>query len=278
MSYILEAIKKAESERGETRLYETNRLDTSPQVVKQIPWVAIAIFINAAILLIWIGIQIYSNHAHEENITVNALDNTNLQNQVVNPAQSIVTMENDFQETPIEKNDSLDTMSSSKQITNDTAYIKPRFVNEPIKNEIPAVKPINVEKLATKDKKIVPAKVAPLPEREDVTSSISEELMVKEDTAGTELPAEVHIDKEIPIVENTNVPHFNELPYPLQQRIPDISISVHIYNVVKNARKVRVNGRLLHQGDAVNDGLIIQEITTYGVIFNYEGELFKMPL
>ncbi|MFK8026532.1 MAG: general secretion pathway protein GspB [Gammaproteobacteria bacterium] len=278
MSYILEAIKKAESERGETRLYETNRLDTSPQVAKQIPWVAIAIFINAAILLIWIGIQIYSNHASEENITVNALDNTNLQNQVVNPAQSIVSTEKDFQETPTEKNDSLDAMSSSKQITNDTAYKKPRFVSEPIKNEIPAVKPINVEKIATIDKKIIPAKVAPLPEREDMTSSISEELMVKEETAGTELPAEVHIDKEIPIVENTNVPHFNELPYPLQQRIPDISISVHIYNVVKNARKVRVNGRLLHQGDAVNDGLIIQEITTYGVIFNYEGELFKMPL
>ena len=163
-------------------------------------------------------------------------------------------------------------------MTDDATHKKPRFVSEPIKNEIPVVKPINVEKIATREKKISPAKVAPLPDREVVTSTISEELMVKEDTVDTELPAEIHIEKEIPVIENTNVPHFNELPYPLQQRIPDISISVHIYNLAKNARKVRVNGRLLHQGDAVSDSLIIQEITTYGVIFNYEGELFKMPL
>lgn len=284
MSYILEAIKKAESERGETRLYEANHADTSQQVVKPIPWIAIAIFINAAILLTWIGIQIFSSdNNNDEKVVLDALNDANIdrQSEVVVSHPSKESVIKNFEGVSVEatNDDSLEPIPVLKEVIKEPVMVtpKPRII-EPINYEVPVTKRLAIEEIVVREEKVIPAKVAPLPNHGNLESRIDEEVMVKDDTVSPDVSAKVQVDRAIPIVENANVPSFHELPYPLQQKIPDISISVHIYNVAKSARKVRVNGKLLHQGDTVVDDLLIQEITTYGVIFNYEGELFKMTL
>lgn len=281
MSYILEAIKKAESERGNTRLYVNNHVDNSHQVTKKIPWVAIAIFINAAILLAWIGIQLFPYANNDKNSNGKPLVERSVQQArelvpplvpkiVVDEQPVIIELENI---EPALLNNESEPNTLDKPLSNS----KPSFVSKPAKVELLVNKVANVKNISTVDRKIVPAKVESLPVVENLLFDEEDPLAV-ETPSTIELPAVVQNDREISIIENPNVPSINELPYELQQRIPDLSISVHIYNVVKEARKVRVNGKLLHQGDAVNDDLIIQEITTYGVIFNYSGELFKMTL
>jgi general secretion pathway protein B len=281
MSYILEAIKKAESERGETRLYKNNHVDNSERADIKIPWVAIAIFVNAAILLVWIGIQLFSDsrnkNDHEERVV-----QSNVQ-QPMEKTQSL-TPEKEKDERPqinvldnnevALKNNEFESNQTSKESNND----KPRFITKPVEAERITEKIISANKMSSVHKKIVPAKVESLPITESVLLDSEEGHRIIEDESNIELPIEVGFEQEIPIVENLNVPNFNELPYSMQQGIPEVVISVHIYNVVKDARKVRVNGKLLHQGDSVSDDLIIQEITTYGVIFNYSGELFKITL
>ena len=280
MSYILEAIKKAESERGNTRLYENGYIDNSQQVSKKIPWIAIAIFVNAAILLAWIGIQLFSNANNKKNsngerivekIVQQTKEATPLLPEIeISKQPVIVELENN---KPALLNNQHEPSKPNKLPSNS----KPSFISKPVNAELLANKVTNVKNISTVDKKIVPAKVESLPVTENFL--FEEEVhQVIEARSTIEQPVEVKTVREIPIVENLNVPSFNELPYELQQSIPELAISVHIYNVVKEARKVRVNGKLLHQGDAVNDDLSIQEITTYGVIFNFSGELFSISL
>ncbi|MFK7794656.1 MAG: general secretion pathway protein GspB [Gammaproteobacteria bacterium] len=278
MSYILEAIKKAESERGNTRLYEKNYIDNSYQGSKKIPWVAIAIFVNAIILLVWISLQLFSNADVEKNSNAaSAAEKTVQQRKELTSPVVLPRVVIDEQVETIELKNSKPTLLDGKHVSNSLDNGKPSFINETAKTELPADKVANVKSIGGVNKNILPAKVEPLPVVENL--SLDEETqLVTESLSKVELPEESQINRRIPIVENSNVPSFNQLPYGLQQRIPDLAISVHIYNVAKEARKVRINGKLLQQGDAVNDDLIVQEITSYGVIFNYSGELFSMTL
>jgi hypothetical protein len=276
MSYILDAIKKAESERGNTRLVENNHVDSSQHTAKPVPWVAIAILINAAILLTWIGWQYFSGTRHNENVseTQHFEDDLNQQKkEIISPLPTIV-LENKPQivEQPNKE-------SSSNELPIEKNNTKPNFITNSDKVEIIKNKVAVVKERVPAPILIIPAQVESLPPVVDnlLPDQQQGSLFVKE-SEKIELPMEVNVVREVPVIENPNVPSINELPYDLQQRIPELAISVHIYNAVKEARKVRVNGELLYQGDALNDDLSIQEITSYGVIFNYAGELFKVNL
>ena len=276
MSYILEAIKKAESERGNTRLHQNIHIDNSQHIVKPIPWIAIAIFINAGILLVWIGMQILSDSEVAVSDQGKEIIGKDIQQpKMIAVPQAPKIVVDAKQQTKEVLNYELELEQSYQQPINS----KPSFINEPVNAvsdvEI-AASPKNIESI---NKKIAPAKVEPLPVTEELLLEVDEDHLIKDESSiSGELAMETQTKQVIPVLENPNVPSLNELPYELQQSIPDLVISVHIYNVVKSARKVRVNGKLLHQGDALGDDLIIQEITSYGVIFNYSGELFKMAI
>jgi len=66
-----------------------------------------------------------------------------------------------------------------------------------------------------------------------------------------------------------------ELPLAIQQELPPLSISVHAYSAKESDRLVGVNGRLLHQGDEAAPGLMLEEITSSGMIFSYKGYRFR---
>jgi general secretion pathway protein B len=66
-----------------------------------------------------------------------------------------------------------------------------------------------------------------------------------------------------------------ELPAPVQQELPALTISVHAYSGKPADRLVGINNRLLHEGEYVADGLKLEQITPDGMILGYKGYRFR---
>jgi len=72
-----------------------------------------------------------------------------------------------------------------------------------------------------------------------------------------------------------NVMTMAELPVPIQQEIPQMSISVHAYSGAPKERLLGINDRMLREGDYVAPGLLLEQITPDGVIMSYKGYRFR---
>lgn len=71
------------------------------------------------------------------------------------------------------------------------------------------------------------------------------------------------------------LPHLRDLPEARRQFLPDLKISMHYYNPDPGSRMVRMNGRILREGSILVEGLTVEEITSAGVILNWQGERFR---
>ena len=71
------------------------------------------------------------------------------------------------------------------------------------------------------------------------------------------------------------VPTFSELPVPIQQEIPSLSISAHAYSPVPRERLVGINDRVLREGAEAAPGLVLEQITPEGMIMSYKGYRFR---
>ena len=70
--------------------------------------------------------------------------------------------------------------------------------------------------------------------------------------------------------------NYLELPFMIKQKLPPLKISLHYYNSTPARRLARINGRILHESDSIDNKLTVEEITPTSVILNYEGELFEL--
>ena len=75
---------------------------------------------------------------------------------------------------------------------------------------------------------------------------------------------------------NTGVSDYGELPYAVQEKIPDLSISVHMFDEDPMQRRIRINGRMYTEGSSLQRNLALVEITRYGAIFDYQGHVFRL--
>lgn len=67
----------------------------------------------------------------------------------------------------------------------------------------------------------------------------------------------------------------NELPFDMQASIPDMAFSAHVYSSNPRQRSVVINGNFMEEGDLLTSQLRLMEITTDGVVFDYQGTLFR---
>ena len=66
-----------------------------------------------------------------------------------------------------------------------------------------------------------------------------------------------------------------ELPDPIRQEIPKMTVSLHAYARNPKDRLVSVNDQLLREGDALSPGLKLEQITPAGMIFSYKEYRFR---
>ncbi len=67
-----------------------------------------------------------------------------------------------------------------------------------------------------------------------------------------------------------------DLPYDVQGRLPELHLSVYAYSSDAASRLVRVNNRILREGNYLEVGLRLDEITPNGLVLSFEGYRFRV--
>jgi general secretion pathway protein B len=65
-----------------------------------------------------------------------------------------------------------------------------------------------------------------------------------------------------------------ELPTEINQQLPPMRISAHVYSDQPDQRFIIVNSRKLREGESTSDGLLLEEVRAEGSIFLYKGQRF----
>jgi len=69
-----------------------------------------------------------------------------------------------------------------------------------------------------------------------------------------------------------------DLPLSVQQELPAMTISFHVYSGDSEKRLVGINNRMLREGEHVVPGLKLEQITPDGMILGYKGYSFRRGL
>ncbi len=70
--------------------------------------------------------------------------------------------------------------------------------------------------------------------------------------------------------------NYSNLPALIKQKLPPIEISLHFYNSNPARRLVRINGKILHENDRIQDKLTVEQIKPTTTVLNYDGHLFEL--
>jgi general secretion pathway protein B len=105
----------------------------------------------------------------------------------------------------------------------------------------------------------------------------------KRKTPPVKPPADYTAGEVQPQPEKKNVPDsrtyaFNELPESVRQGLPSLIISTHIYSPEKTERLAAINGRIGREGQEIMPGVAVESITPDGAILRYQGYRFKVGL
>jgi general secretion pathway protein B len=71
------------------------------------------------------------------------------------------------------------------------------------------------------------------------------------------------------------VPALNELPDHIQREVPPLITGGYIYTHNPATRSVLINGKLLHEGDQVAPDLTLEKLTPNGAILNFKGYRYR---
>jgi len=99
--------------------------------------------------------------------------------------------------------------------------------------------------------------------------TIRKEQVATETVSNTAEPQAASINDREAIID------FHELPESIKQQIPTITISAHVYSSNPIQRSIVINNNFMEEGEYILDDLILHEITRDGAVFNYQGTLFN---
>lgn len=72
------------------------------------------------------------------------------------------------------------------------------------------------------------------------------------------------------------IQNYAELPALIKQQLPELKISLHFYHSNPARRIVRINGKILHEQESINDELTVEEIRPTTTVLNFDGYLFEL--
>ncbi len=78
--------------------------------------------------------------------------------------------------------------------------------------------------------------------------------------------------------DETSVPLLSETEYDFQAQLPEMHIDVHVFKKRAEDRFVLINMDKYREGQKMPSGVVIEAIVVDGVMMNYQGQRFLMPL
>jgi len=79
-----------------------------------------------------------------------------------------------------------------------------------------------------------------------------------------------------PVAEESVYPTLEDMPSSIRRELPPFNFSLHFFSEDPAQRMVRINGRILREGQELSSGLVLAEITNQGALFSYRGFDFEV--
>jgi general secretion pathway protein B len=97
-------------------------------------------------------------------------------------------------------------------------------------------------------------------------------------TIAAEVPPPKETQRERPQAVAGKLYGIGELPSDIRHNLPEFRISGHAYSTDARTRVVRINEKILQEGQDLSAGLRLEEIIPDGVILAYQGFRFRVNL
>ncbi|MBA3013820.1 MAG: general secretion pathway protein GspB [Proteobacteria bacterium] len=316
MSYILDAIKKADQKRKLGEVPDVNTIHEAPMAEpRRFGWlygVAVFLFLNAGGLAWWlwsempgpepaVQVPVPGNLAvvtGQPMPTLSTFQQTDLQPPPANPVATAPPAL-----PPPEAESSFQSRASVPSATNQTISIKQQPVDAlPVARADSGASPATSAGLVPVQEEIA---LLPLPAEEvvsseDVAASEEEPLVETEEPLFAEGEIDVSVARDqvlVPIAtsqgatervkrakrveedpELAKIPFLKQLPVEVQKSLPVLHISFHSYSIKPSARLVSISGKILRQGEEFDQDLKLDRITVKGVVLDYKGKLFRLDV
>lgn len=243
MSYILDALKKSEQERKQGEIPGLESLQGQPQAPRFTDLILrYMLFGTLLIIALAIGIWMFS---HQK------------------PAQPVLeqTKEAITETTPTPQIDqsqklNVDPVPPVKETENDKQK-QPAIQAKPAEQLLPSPKALNT---------VTETEITAIEQPQKNESNLGDDELLpdnEEDSSATAKP---------------KLTSFANLPANVRNALPELTIAAHYYANKTSSRMASINGRIMRQGQAVTDGLIVEEIIREGVIFSFHKYRFKLEV
>jgi general secretion pathway protein B len=249
MSYILDALKKSEQERGHGHIPSVQTVHTSSLNYSNKKTYWPYILIAAVVLNLAAIIYFYLNKNETPAATTVSTDINRVSDRESVPSESNATV-------PVVTPASHDnTTNSTRQSITAPAVIAPA-ANTGLTRQAPA------------------------PPTSITDSETTDSYSTQNDSAETRDAGSANTgsnDTEVTSTEviDTEIIDFYDLPESTKRRLPSIVVSAHVYSDNPVQRSIVINNNFLEEGERILDDLILQEITPGGAIMNYRGIVFR---
>ncbi len=235
MSYILDALKKSEHERGHGSVPDVQTIHSSSLLYRKEknriwPYVLIA-----AVLLNVVVMSFYLFYHNNKPHHIYSAKSTTTQPQLA--AESILKQSTNRQ---VDKPHPTTLARQTTAVKQPDTVVKPAEINRHLK--------------AAKHK-------SPKPANDQVT-------------ANKRTVAPMLNNQSAPTRHRLKIIEQADLPAKIARSLPSIVISAHVYSKNPLQRSIVINNRYLEEGDYVIDDLKLYKITPDGAIFSYKGYRF----
>ena len=241
MSYILDALKKSEQQRGQGGIPDVQTVHSSSLYYRDEkktywPYLLIAAVILNLVAIVYFIVE--KNNTSENNTLL-------VQDTTINNAEKTVAVNNPQAVVP-----AVTAEKQVKNITNTNTEIEP----EKPETVVPATaEPVKKKTNSTNN-------------RDSITSGTNSYAAINKRPA--QPPTQTKTKTQKDIID------FYDLPDSIQQQLPAIIVSAHVYSSNPVQRSIVINNNFMEEGEYVIDNLILYEITANGAIFDYEDTRF----
>jgi general secretion pathway protein B len=258
MSYILDALKKAEKERKQGMLPD---MLTVQDIVAEKPkkrlagiyFLVAALVLNAGIFVWWLGSPHTAKTKVSQTATIESTPTVSV-NKAVQPVPEVPTSPGPVQAT------SPETRPVEKNIVPATG--RPVSASPDAKSDRPKERP-EVPDAGSKLVTDHPASGGDTPK----PAGLSSEKPKQSEGVGRLPSGPANSLTEMP--EENKIYKLAELPSSIRQGLPSFSVSALLYSSTPDARMVRVNEQMMREGQDLAAGVKLEEITRDGLVFSY---------
>jgi general secretion pathway protein B len=280
MSYILEALRKAERERsvGQVPDLATVCALPSPPRRRLWPWVllVLALISNAAVLAV---VFLPRENKAPMSLFTPAVG----QPQPVAGVPAAVSTGSPIDQLPSQGTPaSLPKPVAKAMATEPTPLMHPAMPVSPKpallrKPEKPSTRTASLETMPSSPAAPARSKRPALARATPVESATSPALRPKSPAGLPDLPAEADPYAPGPPLAAAKA-GLPDLPLETNRRAPELSMDIHVYSDQPDKRFVLINSRRYREGEQLSEGPLVEAITREGAVLRYEGQRFLLSV